>query len=226
MKSFFKKAYEQFFENPNEPFRIVLLIQKKNLRLQFEEILTPHYDCLSYSSVTTLEAKLDKNSRGCLIFHLSSHQGNRTDIMKELVQEYPHYSVFVLSDLPNFKEGSVLLQLGAKGYTNSMIAPGALLQAIEVIRTGNIWLYPEFNRQLIHILAEATKNVENEKLRKKLSAREYEIAQCIALGKNNKGIAEELGITERTVKAHLTSIFAKTKVKDRLSLAVYFNKNT
>lgn len=225
MRSFFKKAYEQLFENSNEPFRIALLVQKKNLRLELEEILTPHYDCLPYSNVSTMEAKLDRNAKGCLLFHLNSHQGNRSDIMKQLGQDYPRFSIFVLSDTPHFKEGSVLLQLGAKGYANSMIAPAALFQAIELIRTGNVWLYPEFNQQLINTLAEVTEQSENEKLKKKLSAREYEIAQCVALGKNNKEIAEELGITERTVKAHLTSIFAKVKVKDRLSLAVQFNKN-
>ncbi|HKJ94564.1 MAG TPA: helix-turn-helix transcriptional regulator, partial [Gammaproteobacteria bacterium] len=57
----------------------------------------------------------------------------------------------------------------------------------------------------------------------RLSPREHEIVAYLASGESNKGIAAKLGITERTVKAHLSSIFQKTGLKDRLHLALAAN---
>lgn len=58
-----------------------------------------------------------------------------------------------------------------------------------------------------------------------LTKRELEIAKLIAKGSSNKTVAKALDITERTVKAHLTSIFEKLKVKDRLQLVVFMSRH-
>ncbi|MBT3045713.1 MAG: response regulator transcription factor [gamma proteobacterium symbiont of Ctena orbiculata] len=57
----------------------------------------------------------------------------------------------------------------------------------------------------------------------KLTEREREIAQHVGAGDSNKVIARKLDITERTVKAHLSSIFRKTNTKDRLQLGLLIN---
>ncbi|MES9812798.1 MAG: helix-turn-helix transcriptional regulator [Candidatus Thiodiazotropha sp.] len=57
----------------------------------------------------------------------------------------------------------------------------------------------------------------------KLTDREREIAQLVGSGDSNKVIAKKLDITERTVKAHLSSIFRKTSTKDRLQLGLLIN---
>jgi DNA-binding NarL/FixJ family response regulator len=54
--------------------------------------------------------------------------------------------------------------------------------------------------------------------------RENAVAACIAMGKSNKEVAEELNITERTVKAHLSACFNKLDVRDRMQLALIINK--
>ncbi|EEO26905.1 response regulator transcription factor [Oxalobacter paraformigenes] len=58
-----------------------------------------------------------------------------------------------------------------------------------------------------------------------LTRREHEIARLVATGENNKNIARKLDISERTVKAHLTSIFDKLQIRDRLQLVVYLSGN-
>jgi two-component system nitrate/nitrite response regulator NarL len=57
-----------------------------------------------------------------------------------------------------------------------------------------------------------------------LTPRELEVAQMVHLGGNNKLIARELDISERTVKAHLSAIFRKLDIENRLHLALFFNK--
>ena len=62
-----------------------------------------------------------------------------------------------------------------------------------------------------------------EKL-KKLTKREREIAELVAQGQSNLEVAANLDITERTVKAHLSSIYEKTKTGSRLNLALLINR--
>ena len=56
--------------------------------------------------------------------------------------------------------------------------------------------------------------------RRAVSAREAEVAQAVAAGKSNREVAEQLFISERTVKAHLGAVFEKLGVRDRLQLAL------
>ena len=134
-----------------------------------------------------------------------------------LLNERAELKVMALSDVPSFTEGTALLQKGLKGYANTYIHLLHLNQAIEVINSGNIWLYPSFMQELI--TSSVTKNDIKDEILDQLTSREKETALLVAEGKTNKEIAIALNITERTVKAHLTSIYTKTGLTDRLSLA-------
>jgi len=125
--------------------------------------------------------------------------------------------ILILSAHPKYEEGKELLTLGVRGYANKYIHKKHLLQAVEVIKGGNIWLYPDFMSSMISDVT--TDKQPNEAVLKDLTEREKETALLIAEGYSNKEIAQKLNITERTVKAHLTSIYTKTNLPDRLSLA-------
>lgn len=136
----------------------------------------------------------------------------------KLLGERPELIVMALSDTPTFAQGQALLQEGLKGYANTYIHATHLAQAISLIHSGNIWLYPSFMQELIvHSLP---KNNAKEGVLDKLSTREQETALEIAKGRSNKEIASALNITERTVKAHLSSIFEKVGASDRFALAL------
>lgn len=137
--------------------------------------------------------------------------------LSELLKTFPFLDTMVLSDIPSFKEGKKILSLGAKGYANTYIHKEHLLQALNMIESGNIWLYPEFMQHLITQIK--PKNSGNDTL-KILTERENEIALHISNGATNKEIASKLSITERTVKNHLSHIFEKLGITDRLSLAL------
>jgi len=136
----------------------------------------------------------------------------------KLLQERADLKVMALSDMPSFTEGQLLLQKGLKGYANTNIHYTHLQQAIEFINSGNIWLYPTFMQELIIHTLPTTDS--RDELLDKLSQREQETALEVAKGKSNKEIASELNITERTVKAHLSSIFEKVGASDRFALAL------
>lgn len=138
-----------------------------------------------------------------------------------LKSEYPFVNAMVFSQKPNFTQGSLLLKYGIKAYGNTHMAPIHLQEALTVVTQGNVWLYPEFIQTMIQTLA-AQKNTLHVRhdLLEKLSHKEREVALLIKEGLSNKEIALREGTTERTVKAHLSSIYEKIGLKDRLALAL------
>ncbi|MEA3373642.1 MAG: response regulator transcription factor [Campylobacterota bacterium] len=140
------------------------------------------------------------------------------DMARILLKKFPFSKIMVLSDAPSFAEGSKLLPLGIRGYGNTYIHLKHLTQAMITIENGAVWLYPSFMRQLIHGAASSSKKKSDTLDR--LTERERETALLVKDGKSNKEIATALDITERTVKQHMSNIFEKLGVSDRLSLAM------
>ncbi len=137
-------------------------------------------------------------------------------------KEYPKVKIMLFSNKPNFEQGYGLLKYGIKAYANTYMRPVHLKSAYLTVKSGKVWLYPDFIQMMISELA-GSKNalhVKDEKLLEKLSQRESQIAILLKEGLSNKEIAQRTGITERTVKAHLSAIFEKTGIKDRLTLAL------
>ena len=118
-----------------------------------------------------------------------------------------------------------LYKAGAKACCRDDLTTEQLKYAVDVIQGGELWI----RRTLTHFMLDELVVVTEDKNRieravndllTNLTKREYEIAMLIGQGESNKGIARQLHITERTVKAHLTEIFRKLDVSDRLKLAL------
>jgi DNA-binding NarL/FixJ family response regulator len=139
----------------------------------------------------------------------------------------PSGRFFLLSDQPNEEEGLAFLKSGIAGYGNTYISPARLSEAVRIISNGGVWL----GQQLVHRLileasARASKRESpagNNHLAG-LTRMERKVTEQVAVGRTNLEIASDLGIAERTVKAHLTSVYEKTKTGNRLSLALLINK--
>ncbi len=145
----------------------------------------------------------------------------------ELRKTVPAGRFFLLSDRPDEEEGLAFLKAGIAGYGNTYISPARLAEAVRIISNGGVWL----GQQLIHRLildaaARAPKEEAPAVTRKlaNLTRMERIVAEQVAVGRTNLEIAADLGITERTVKAHLTSAYEKTKTGNRLGLALLINR--
>lgn len=129
----------------------------------------------------------------------------------------------VMEDEPSDEGGLKALAQGAAGYCNAHATP-ELLQTIEsVVRHQGLWVGESLLNRLIGGISQrspmAGRHAEHPAL-DNLSGREREVAACVARGESNKEIARQLDVSERTIKAHLTSIFEKFGVRDRLQLAL------
>lgn len=132
--------------------------------------------------------------------------------------------IIALSDMPNDDEGLACLSAGANGYVNTHANPQALRQVADVVRQGGLWVGASLMQRLLRASTGlvSTRVVPGEKFRT-LTDRELDVARAVARGDSNKEIARHLGITERTVKAHLSVLFEKLGVRDRLQLALVIN---
>lgn len=146
-----------------------------------------------------------------------------TDIRRAI----PSARFFLLSDLPGEEEGLAFLKLGIVGYGNTYISPPRFAEALHVIADGGVWLGQQVIRQLIiesYAQSSGTSPGSSNPRLSVLTRMERNVAELIAQGRTNLEIAAELDITERTVKAHLTAIYSKLHVANRLSLALLINQ--
>lgn len=135
--------------------------------------------------------------------------------------------VVLLSDRPEPEEGLAFLKVGIVGYANSFIARENLLEALRAIASGGVWLGQQVIQQLILEAAQkgvAVREKGVDRLLAPLTPTERRVAEQVAAGHTNLEIAADLGIVERTVKAHLTSIYGKLPAGNRLSLALLINQ--
>ena len=117
------------------------------------------------------------------------------------------------------QEARLVVEQGANGYLHYFAVPELLVQVAGVVEAGGLWLGAELMRQLITATAKQLPPSPTADL-SSLTTRERLVAEAVAAGKTNKEAARELGITERTVKAHLGAVFDKLGVRDRLQLVL------
>lgn len=133
----------------------------------------------------------------------------------------------VLCDEPDEAQVMQALSAGAAGCCNTNAAPEVLKQVALVVSNGGLWVGQTLLRQLVgstsRILGEKAERPPRDDWSKLLSERETQVARLVAGGASNKEVASQLGITERTVKAHLTTIFEKLSLRDRLQLSLRIN---
>jgi len=127
--------------------------------------------------------------------------------------------VLVLSNRPSDEEGRNLLSRGACGYAHAQSGSEVLSRMLQSMAGGNIWLGRSLLQRLLRDVDARLPEQESD-WAEPLSAREQEVARYASLGDSNAEIAERMSISERTVRAHLSAVFEKLQVQDRLMLTL------
>jgi len=133
--------------------------------------------------------------------------------------------VVAASSNPKDAEAIEALDAGCAAYCHAYSDPATLVQIQQVTEAGHIWIGQNLMQQLIQT-ANRAKPVPLKTApawENLLTHREREVAQLASHGASNLQIAERCEITERTVKAHLSAVFEKLGVVDRLQLALKFH---
>lgn len=120
---------------------------------------------------------------------------------------------------------------GVHGFCKDDIPPTLMRKAVEAVHKGELWMPRSLISKIVDDYTrnrQATNNPTGhpDKSVECLTPRELEVARMVHKGGNNKTIARKLNISERTVKSHLSAIFRKLNIENRLHLALYFNEIT
>jgi DNA-binding NarL/FixJ family response regulator len=126
--------------------------------------------------------------------------------------------------LTTFDDDDVLwgaLQAGAAGFLLKDTSADDLIAAIGIVARGGSWLDPRVTPRVLDV-ARNNRRVGGTDIRgfEKLSERELEVLRLIASGASNPEIAESLYVSERTIKGHVSSIFAKLGARDRAAAII------
>jgi len=132
--------------------------------------------------------------------------------------------VITIKNNLNLAEGTLLIKKGVKSYCSSSIGRVVLRRMIKTVEVGDTWVYPALMTYIIKNVNVNPQSSPDEILLDKLSKKEKNIALLVASGTANKEIAQTLGVALVTVKKHISKIFEKLDVKDRVSLSILINK--
>ncbi len=145
-----------------------------------------------------------------ILMDLSMPRVNGVDATKAVLGAHPRVKVVVLTSFADRDRVQAALSAGAIGYVLKDCAPEELLAAVRSAANGHVPIDPRVAGALLPRGDGIT-----------LSPREQEVLRLVSQGLANKQIARALGITERTVKAHLGRVFREIGVPDRTSAALW-----
>ena len=123
-----------------------------------------------------------------------------------------------------------LLKAGVRGCCPNDLKPEDIKQVVLAVQQGELWIRRRLTSRLVDELGKTTS--KNKAYRAKfgllnqLTERELDVALRVSRGESNKQIAQSCSITERTVKAHLTEVYQKLGISDRLNLALFMSSDS
>jgi DNA-binding NarL/FixJ family response regulator len=141
------------------------------------------------------------------------------EVLRNMERSGINVASVVLTASENQQDYVQVVRLGARGLVHKGDPPDRLFSAIRSVANGELAFGDEVAQSILNAMVHETHDEKPTNLNR-LSERERQIAFLVARGRKNKDIAQELNISENTVKRHLQSIFGKTGAKDRLELAV------
>lgn len=136
--------------------------------------------------------------------------------------------VLVLTSFTEDDKVFPAIAAGAAGYLLKDVNPDDLVRAIQAAHRGEVQLHPDITKKLMNqVVATATQtnlpHRQSEALDRsaELTEREREVLRLIANGLNNRAMARQLAISEKTVKTHVSNILSKLNLADRTQAAIY-----
>lgn len=189
--------------------------------LDLEENLTVVGQASNYEEAISLTEELQPD---IVLMDIRLPGIDGIEATRMIKQNYPKVEVIILSMYDEDEYVFESIKAGASGYVLKDISKEELIRAIQIVHSGESLIQPTLARKILtefaHMARRSSSAARITPLRE-LSEREIEVLRLVADGNSNKEIAEALTISEKTVKAHLRTIFRKLEVSDRAQAVAY-----
>jgi DNA-binding NarL/FixJ family response regulator len=210
---------------PAKPLRVVIADDHPIFRDGLSRLLEDEggFDVVGQASDGTEAVRLARELQpDVLLLDLAMPRASGLDALRELSTAKGNTKVLLLTVAIEDAQVVQALQLGASGVVLKESATELLFKAIRSVVAGQYWLRHETVTDIVHHLQEHASATRREPSpAERLTARERQVVAGVASGESNKEIATRLGLSEITVKHHVSNIFDKLGVSNRAELAVY-----
>ena len=218
---------DTFFTNISRKTTKVTILSTYNLTNNCLQVLLESDRELKVLDIVNTKSelveKVSQNPPDVVLVCLMDNEGKNINAIPELFKAAPHIKVVILSSPNSLLDQPEALKLGVTGIVATNQNFRTLIRAIRQVSEGEVWL----NQKLIAQLLGGSLYSANEYKTKglydenELTNREREVVALVGIGLNNKDISKRLLISEATVRHHLSSIYSKLYVEDRLNLAIF-----
>jgi DNA-binding NarL/FixJ family response regulator len=154
------------------------------------------------------------------------------ELTRQLRRRHPQMAIIVLTEFADDEQLFQAIRAGAAAYVTKQVAANELADLIRAVASGDYLINdsvlsrPQVASRVLNQFRELSVLDESaEGVFSPLTPREVEILDCVAQGNSNKEIAYSLGISDQTVKNHITSILRKLAVNDRTQAVIYALKH-
>ena len=201
---------------------VCLFTQSSRLSQRWKKLLSKNNELMICTGFDQLKNLVGEKT--FIVFHDDRDQETIIKELDTLHEVFEKKNTLVVRSLPDLDEGESLLSHDIGGYGNANMSDDVFLQAIEVIQSGNVWLYPDLMANIIKKVNKINGENEIPQLLNSLTHREKEVALLVSKGERNQMIADHLDISQNTVKLHISSIFEKLGIKSRVALVILLTK--
>ncbi len=161
--------------------------------------------------------KLEKNVPDLIIMDINLPKQNGVEISGKVKKQYPHVKILILTMYKHDEYFISAIKEGADGYLLKDAPSDHVVDAVRSLMSGEAVIHPSMTKKLLDLHQHADDKKENNQL----TDREKEVLDCLVKGYSNKEIAEELYISDKTVKIHVSKIFKKLRVKSRSQAVIH-----
>lgn len=195
-------------------------------RLGVSKLLEPEGDLAVVAEASNgMEAILvvERFEPDVLLLDLKMPVMDGIEVLSELAKRKLRARVILMMASTDRDKAVRGVRLGARGILFKDADASLLVKSIRKVNEGEVWIDNPILSQALETLVSkpAAPPGTSPQRDLRLSSREMEVVRCVAMGLRNKEVADKLGVSEATVKNHLTSVYSKLGVGDRLELILY-----
>lgn len=163
-----------------------------------------------------------------VILDLHMPGSSELELLKHLCNTYPAIPIVVLSAIENQRIMQRAIEHGAAGYIPKSSANSVLVSALRLVLSGGVYIPTEMlagpaGEQTVAAHSAGSNETGpayRSATRRMFTARQLDVLELLAAGHSNKAIARELGVSEHTIKIHLSTIFRILDVNNRTEAAI------
>jgi len=213
------------FHAAQAPVRVLIVDDHAILRAGVREMLSEEPDLEVIAEAGSAEEALQQLQDGLkvdvVLLDITLPGQSGIDLLKQLRRDSPELAILVLSMHPERSFAVRLMRAGANGYVPKMIVPEELVRAVRTVGAGRRYITP----LVAELLASECAADEEGPLHNRLSERELQVFTRIARGVSPAVMANELGLSVKTVSTYRARILEKMGMRSNAEIAAYAVRN-